>query len=77
MSAPLTEQAAMLTIEAACRTLRLPTVRDQAAPLAEAAVRDRLTHRRPRQRRMDDDLGVLPGISRRRELPAWNGPTSP
>ncbi len=45
MSAPLTEQAAALTIEAACRTLRLPTVRDQAGPLAEAAVRDRLTHR--------------------------------
>lgn len=41
----LTEQAATLTIEAACRTLRLPTVREQAAPLAEAAVRDRLTHR--------------------------------
>ncbi|MDQ3127683.1 MAG: IS21-like element helper ATPase IstB [Chloroflexota bacterium] len=45
MNAPLTEQAAALTIEAACRMLRLPTVRDQAAPLAEAAVRDRLTHR--------------------------------
>jgi DNA replication protein DnaC len=44
MSAPLTEQAATLTIEAACRTLRLPTVREQAAPLAEAAVRDRLSH---------------------------------
>jgi DNA replication protein DnaC len=45
MSPPLTEQAAAITIEAACRTLRLPTVREQAAPLAEAAVRDRLTHR--------------------------------
>lgn len=45
MSAPVSEQGAMLTIEAACRTLRLPTVRAQAAPLAEAAVRDRLTHR--------------------------------
>jgi DNA replication protein DnaC len=45
MSAPVTEQAAMLQIETACRTLRLPTVREQAAPLAEAAVRDHLTHR--------------------------------
>lgn len=45
MSAPLTEQAAALTIEAACRTLRLPTVREVEGPLAEAAVRDRLTHR--------------------------------
>lgn len=45
MSAPVGEQGAMLTIEAACRALRLPTVRAQAAPLAEAAVRDRLTHR--------------------------------
>jgi DNA replication protein DnaC len=45
VSAPVTEQAAILTIDAACRTLRLPTVRQQAAPMAEAAVRDRLTHR--------------------------------
>ena len=45
MSVPVSEQGAMLTIEAACRALRLPTVRDQAGPLAEAAVRDRLTHR--------------------------------
>lgn len=45
MSTPVTEQAAMITVEAACRTLRLPTVRDQAGPLAEAAARDRLTHR--------------------------------
>jgi DNA replication protein DnaC len=45
MSTPLTEQAAVLTIEGACRALRLPTVRAQAATLAEAAVRDRLTHR--------------------------------
>jgi DNA replication protein DnaC len=45
MSAPVTEQAAGLAIEAACRALRLPTVRQVAAPLAEAALRDRLTHR--------------------------------
>jgi DNA replication protein DnaC len=45
MSAPVTEQAAALTIADACRALRLPTVREQAAPLAEAAVRERLTHR--------------------------------
>ena len=31
-------------IETACLALRLPTVREQAGPLAEAAVRDRLTH---------------------------------
>jgi DNA replication protein DnaC len=45
MSAPASEQAAALVIEAACRALRLPTVREVADPLAEAAVRDRLTHR--------------------------------
>lgn len=45
MSAPLTAQAAAITIEAACRTLRLPTIREVAGPLAEAAVRDRLSHR--------------------------------
>ena len=45
MIAPLTEQAAALTIEGACRTLRLPTIREVAGPLAEAAVRDHLTHR--------------------------------
>lgn len=45
MTAPLTEQAAAVAIEATCRELRLPTVREQAGPLAEAAVRDRLTHR--------------------------------
>jgi DNA replication protein DnaC len=41
----LTEQAAALAIDGACRALRLPTIREQAAPLAAAAVRDRLTHR--------------------------------
>jgi DNA replication protein DnaC len=41
----LTEQAAGLAIDAACRALRLPTVRDQADSLADAAARDRLTHR--------------------------------
>ena len=45
MSTPVTEQAAALQIEATCRALRLPTVREQAGPLAEAALRDRLTHR--------------------------------
>ena len=45
MSVPVTEQAAALTIEATCRALRLPTVREQAAALAEAALRDRLSHR--------------------------------
>jgi len=41
----LTEQAASLAIDSACRSLRLPTVRVQADPLADAAARDRLTHR--------------------------------
>lgn len=45
MSAALTEQAAMLAITDACRELRLPTVRAQHAELAEAAARDRLSHR--------------------------------
>jgi len=45
VSAPVSEQAAALSIEAACRALRLPTIREQAAPMAEAAVRERLTHR--------------------------------
>jgi DNA replication protein DnaC len=41
----LTEQAADLAIDAACRSLHLPTVRAQHAELADAAVRDHLTHR--------------------------------
>ena len=45
MTGSLTEQAADLAIDATCRSLRLPTVRLQAGALAEAAVRDRLTHR--------------------------------
>ena len=42
---PLTEAAADAAIGAACRTLHLPTVRAQAAELADAAARDRSTHR--------------------------------
>jgi DNA replication protein DnaC len=45
MSAGLTEQAAALAIDGACRELRLPTVRAQHAALAEAAAGDRLSHR--------------------------------
>ncbi len=45
MSASLTEQAAMLAVDGACRELRLPTVRARHAELADAAARDRLTHR--------------------------------
>jgi len=45
MSASLTDQAASLAIEGACRALRLPTVRAQHQELAQAAARDRLTHR--------------------------------
>ena len=44
MSAPVTEQAAALTVEATSRELHLPTVRQQAAALAEAALRERLSH---------------------------------
>jgi DNA replication protein DnaC len=45
VSAGLTDQAARLAIEDACRVLRLPTVREQHTAMAEAAARDRLTHR--------------------------------
>ena len=44
VSAPVTEQAAALTVEATSRALHLPTVRQQAAALAEAALRERLSH---------------------------------
>ena len=42
---PLTEAAADAAIGAACRTLHLPTIRAQAGQLADAAARDRSTHR--------------------------------
>lgn len=45
MSVSLTEQAALLAIDGACRELRLPTIRAQHAELAEAAARERLSHR--------------------------------
>lgn len=41
---PLSEAAAGAAITAACRALFLPTIRAQAAPLAEAAARERMTH---------------------------------
>jgi DNA replication protein DnaC len=41
----LTDQAAEAAIGAACRMLHLPTVRDEAARLAELAARERFTHR--------------------------------
>ncbi|MHB1065728.1 MAG: IS21-like element helper ATPase IstB [Georgenia sp.] len=41
----LTEAAAEAAITVACRTLFLPTIRTQAGPLAEAAARERLTHK--------------------------------
>jgi len=44
MRAGLTDEAAAVAIDVATRTLHLPTVRAQAAELATAAVRDRLTH---------------------------------
>jgi len=45
MNGSLTEQAASLAIDGACRSLHPPTVRTQHAELADAAARDRLTHR--------------------------------
>ncbi len=45
MSAALTEPAADAAITAACASLHLPAVRAEAAPLADAAARERLTHR--------------------------------
>ena len=44
MSTPVTEQAAALQVEATSRALHLPTVRQQAGALAEAALRERLSH---------------------------------
>lgn len=41
----LSDQAADAAITTACRTLFMPTIRDQAAPMAEAAARERLTHK--------------------------------
>lgn len=41
----ISDDAATAAIDAACRSLRLPTVRTEAGPAADAAVRDRLTHR--------------------------------
>jgi len=42
--AGLTEQAAVTAIEAACRTLHLPTIRDRAADAIAAAERGRHTY---------------------------------
>ncbi|WP_171171845.1 IS21-like element helper ATPase IstB [Streptomyces sp. I05A-00742] len=41
----LTEPAADAAIDAACRSLRLPTMREQFAVLADAAARDQMSHR--------------------------------
>jgi len=41
----LSEPAAEAAIGAACRALHLPTVRTEAGPLADAAAKERLTHR--------------------------------
>jgi DNA replication protein DnaC len=41
----LSEDAAAAAIDAACKSLHLPTVRAEAGPTADAAARDRLTHR--------------------------------
>jgi len=44
-SAILSEDAAAAAIDAARKSLHLPTVRADAGPVADAAERDRLTHR--------------------------------
>jgi len=41
----ISDTAADAAIGAACRVLHLPTVRQQAGPVADAAARDQLTHR--------------------------------
>jgi len=41
----ISDDAAAAAIDAACRSLHLPTVRAEAGPAADAAVRGRLTHR--------------------------------
>jgi DNA replication protein DnaC len=43
--AAMTEPAAEAGIESACRALHLPTVRTEAATLADTAAKERLTHR--------------------------------
>ena len=40
----LSDPAAQLRVDAACRTLALPTVRAEAGRIAEAAARERLSH---------------------------------
>lgn len=44
-TAMLSEDAAAAAIDSACKILHLPTVRADAGPTADAAERDRLTHR--------------------------------
>jgi DNA replication protein DnaC len=44
-TATISDDAAAASINAACRSLHLPAVRAEAGPTADAAVRDRLTHR--------------------------------
>ena len=41
----ISDDAAAAAIDAACKILHLPTVRAEAGPTADAAARDRLTHR--------------------------------
>ncbi len=45
MTDTISDDAAAAAIDAACRALHLPTVRAEAGAVADAAVRDRLTHR--------------------------------
>ena len=41
----LSDPAAEAAIHAACRILQLPTIRDQAITMADAAIKQRLTHK--------------------------------
>ena len=42
----LTDQAVEVAIDTACRTLRLPTIRERAAHAAEVAAREQHTYTR-------------------------------
>ena len=44
-TAVISDDAAAAAIDAACKALHLPTVRAEAGPTGDAAVRDRITHR--------------------------------
>jgi len=68
MSASLTDRAASLAIEGACRALRLRTVRAQHQELAATAARDRLTHRAFLAEILGAELDEREGRRRKRRI---------